>query len=356
MTCAAGSPPASSPPAASCRASPSSARDYAASRMTVRRALEVLRDEGLVDSRQGFGWFVGGRPAAPVARPARHHRGAAGRVGPALGAPGARVRLRHRPGDGSPPCWAPGRVLEVRRLNLVDGVPWARVTVWCPADLASHLSLADVERTTFHELLEVELGWRHPDHRRRAPCRRPTPRCWRARRIARAGVRTGDAIGGRRRRAAGRARLPGPPHPVRRRARERRPLGGAQRVATRQVAGLRAVRGECPPDEASGTVSVAGRDRRRGRGQRGHGVRAVGPRLQPARGHDLAQRAHHGVVGVLRAPQHREPHGLRPELLRHLRPHRRPRRRHGRPRDRASSQAGALDGALRLAPRRRRQR
>jgi DNA-binding GntR family transcriptional regulator len=26
--------------------------------MTVRKALEVLREEGLVGSRQGFGWFV----------------------------------------------------------------------------------------------------------------------------------------------------------------------------------------------------------------------------------------------------------------------------------------------------------
>jgi GntR family transcriptional regulator len=32
------------------------------------------------------------------------------------------------------------------------------VTVWCPEALAAHLSLADVERTTFHELLDVELA------------------------------------------------------------------------------------------------------------------------------------------------------------------------------------------------------
>ena len=31
---------------------------YAASRITIRRALDVLREEGLVDARQGFGWFV----------------------------------------------------------------------------------------------------------------------------------------------------------------------------------------------------------------------------------------------------------------------------------------------------------
>ncbi len=31
-------------------------------------------------------------------------------------------------------------VLEVRRLNLADGEPFARVTVWCPEELGAHLS------------------------------------------------------------------------------------------------------------------------------------------------------------------------------------------------------------------------
>src|SRR5688572_11096304 len=36
--------------------------EYAASRVTIRRALEELRDLGLVSARQGFGWFVAGDP------------------------------------------------------------------------------------------------------------------------------------------------------------------------------------------------------------------------------------------------------------------------------------------------------
>jgi GntR family transcriptional regulator len=52
----------------------------------------------------------------------------------------------------------PMRALEVRRLNLADGSPFARVAVWCPEPLGRGLSLADVERAPFYELLDVELG------------------------------------------------------------------------------------------------------------------------------------------------------------------------------------------------------
>ncbi len=56
---------------------------YEASRVTVRKALETLRSEGLVDSRQGFGWFVAGAPFRQHLGPPGHHRGPAGGRRPA---------------------------------------------------------------------------------------------------------------------------------------------------------------------------------------------------------------------------------------------------------------------------------
>jgi GntR family transcriptional regulator len=38
------------------------AKEYRASRVTIRRALAELKQEGILDSRQGFGWYVVGSP------------------------------------------------------------------------------------------------------------------------------------------------------------------------------------------------------------------------------------------------------------------------------------------------------
>jgi GntR family transcriptional regulator len=130
---------------------------YAASRVTVRKALDVLREEGLVDARQGFGWFAS-------LDPLRQTLGRLGTIEAQLIDSGVRsdrrilgfgffaapVRAREILGATT--------VLEVIRLNLADGEPFARVTVWCPEDLGAHLSRADVERAPFYELLEVPLA------------------------------------------------------------------------------------------------------------------------------------------------------------------------------------------------------
>ena len=131
--------------------------EHRASRVTVRRALDALREEGLIDSRQGFGWFV-----------------AAGRV------PQTLVRLGTMEAQLSERGLSPQRrildfgfvraprrareilaaqtVLQVRRINLADDSPFARVTVWVPEDLAYDLSRAAVERSSFYEALPVVLA------------------------------------------------------------------------------------------------------------------------------------------------------------------------------------------------------
>lgn len=130
---------------------------YEASRVTVRKALEALRADGLVDARQGFGWFV-------AADPLRQSLGRLGTIEGQLAASGMTPERRVLEfGFVRPPRWVadelgPGPVLRVHRLNLADGEPFARVTVWCPEHLGSSLSRDEVERSPFYELLPVEVG------------------------------------------------------------------------------------------------------------------------------------------------------------------------------------------------------
>ena len=120
------------------------AGSYGVSRVTVRKALELLREEGLIGSRQGFGWFV----AAPMVR---RSLGTLSTIEADLAAQGRepmRKVLSFGFRDGE---------LEVVRVNLADGQPFALVTVWCPEELGRSLSRDDVERSTFYDLLPVDL-------------------------------------------------------------------------------------------------------------------------------------------------------------------------------------------------------
>lgn len=139
------------------------ARRYGVSRMTLRRALETLRDEGLVSSRKGAGWFV-------AVDPVRQALGRFTTIEAALADAGATWERRVLEFGFLPATVEAGdllglrpgeEVLRVRRLNLADGEPFAVVTVWVPAGLGASLSRADVERATFYDLLPlrgVQLG------------------------------------------------------------------------------------------------------------------------------------------------------------------------------------------------------
>ncbi len=130
---------------------------YHASRVTVRRALEQLRDEGRLDARQGLGWFV-------ASDRVRQSLGRLATLEEQLAASGIRPERRVlefafvRADERVRALLGTDQVLRVRRVNLADGVPFAIVTVWCPAELAQDLSRAEVERSPFYELLPVPLA------------------------------------------------------------------------------------------------------------------------------------------------------------------------------------------------------
>lgn len=131
-------------------------QQFNVSRVTVRRALEQLRDRGLVDSKRGFGWIV-------TARPVVQHLDGLATIETQLEERGlAATRKILEFAFVTAPAYVADvlgtdQVLRVKRVNLANGEPFAVVTVWCPAELGQHLSRRDVERTPFYELIGREL-------------------------------------------------------------------------------------------------------------------------------------------------------------------------------------------------------
>jgi len=131
-------------------------RTHDASRATIRKALDALRTDGVVDSRQGFGWFVGSS-AVPQTLDAldtiEHQLSAAGMTS-------RREVMRFGFVDAPPEirAWIGSPALEVTRLTLADDQPFALVTVWCRDNASAHLSRDDVANSTFIELLADQIG------------------------------------------------------------------------------------------------------------------------------------------------------------------------------------------------------
>ncbi len=133
------------------------AREYATSRVTVRRALDLLRQEGLVTSRRGAGWFAA---IDPLRQPLGRDKTVEAAVEAAGARPGRRIVAF---GFVDAPAAvatalelaAGAEVLRVERVNLADDEPFALVTVWVRADIGADVSRADVSRTTFYDLLPI---------------------------------------------------------------------------------------------------------------------------------------------------------------------------------------------------------
>lgn len=133
------------------------AKEYTTSRVTVRRALDLLRREGLVTSRRGSGWFA----AVDLLRqPLGRVKTVEAAVEAAGAIPGRRVIAF---GFVDAPALVAEElgvargsdVLRVERVNLADDEPFALVTVWVRGDVGADVSRADVERTTFYDLLPL---------------------------------------------------------------------------------------------------------------------------------------------------------------------------------------------------------
>ncbi len=130
--------------------------EFRASRVTIRRALELLRDEGLIASRQGFGWYVAGEPVRQSLESLGTIESQVEGVGKLSERKVEEFAFENAP-EHVRKILGADHVLRVKRVNLADGEPFAVVTVWCPADLGASLSRRDVERRPFYELLDVEL-------------------------------------------------------------------------------------------------------------------------------------------------------------------------------------------------------
>ncbi|MEK7295788.1 MAG: GntR family transcriptional regulator [Actinomycetota bacterium] len=131
-------------------------QEFGVSRVTVRRALDVLRDEGMVNAHQGLGWFVTGDPVTQAL-------GRLGTIEEQMAANGIRserriIEFAFEPATRSvAKILNTDQVLRVKRVNTADGEPFAVVTVWCPFDLGQHLSRHKVEQSPFYELLNIAL-------------------------------------------------------------------------------------------------------------------------------------------------------------------------------------------------------
>jgi GntR family transcriptional regulator len=130
--------------------------EFGVSRVTIRRALEILREEGTVNARQGLGWFATGATMS-------QSLGVLGTIEEQMTANGM-VSERHvveyafeKATNAIAKTLDSDQVLRVKRINTANGEPFAVVTVWCPAELGKRLSRLDVERSPFYELLDVAL-------------------------------------------------------------------------------------------------------------------------------------------------------------------------------------------------------
>ncbi|MFJ5991982.1 GntR family transcriptional regulator [Lentzea sp. NPDC092896] len=131
-------------PAGSIESEAELGRRYEVSRVTVRRALEQLRDEGLLASRKGAGWYVVSF-AQPLALGSfQHAQSAVAEAGVSLVRTVLEYGYREAPSTVASTL-GPGEMLRARSLRRTGDTPLDVVTEWVPLALAAPVSRADAE-------------------------------------------------------------------------------------------------------------------------------------------------------------------------------------------------------------------
>jgi GntR family transcriptional regulator len=128
------------------------AAQFSVSIMTLRQALQLLADDGLVEARHGSGTYVAARYA--------HDLGHLRSFASDLSAQGAEITTRLLaagtiipPADVAARLAAPGEVLRLRRLRLSGGRPVIVQTSYLPAALARFLEPEDLGHRGLYAIL-----------------------------------------------------------------------------------------------------------------------------------------------------------------------------------------------------------
>ncbi|MDT7783807.1 MAG: GntR family transcriptional regulator [Pseudonocardiales bacterium] len=119
-------------------------RRYEVSRVTVRRALEQLRSEGLLASRKGAGWYVASFAQPLALGTFQHARSAVVDAGVSLVRTVLEYGYLPAPSRVALTLGA-GEMLRVRSLRRTGSSPLDVVTEWVPLALAAPVSRADAE-------------------------------------------------------------------------------------------------------------------------------------------------------------------------------------------------------------------
>lgn len=132
------------------------AEAYDASRVTIRKALQSLRDAGIVEPRRGYGWSV-------IHRPIRRTLAMEGYEEPLTraGVDVERRVLDFALVDADEHVRATlnsDRVLYIKRITVADGAPIADISIWVPEEAAQHITPAALRNGSVYDVLPAGIG------------------------------------------------------------------------------------------------------------------------------------------------------------------------------------------------------